>query len=366
LARAEAGEDVRVQPLGDPVDALLLREAADRHGSGGPVVVLDDQSGALALGLAEQRPDLEIRVSCDSLADEEAAAAAVLGLPRVRMVPDLGPDLLAEARLVVLRLPKGLAALDEMAEAAARSADPSVLLLGGGRLKHMSRGMNEVLGRHFGHVRASLGVQKSRVLVASGPVRPTGRSTYPVTGVDAELGLTICAHGAAFAGAAVDLGTRFLLGLRDSYPAAARDVVDLGCGTGLLAVAAAQTLPDAAVLALDESRAAVLSATATARANGVARRVEVHRTHLMRGVADRSVDLVLCNPPFHRGNTRDSAVAFEMIAEAARTLRPGGELWLVYNSHLPYLRALRRLVGRTTIAAQNAHYTVTRSVQGDG
>ena len=354
-----------MEPLGDPVDAILLREAVERHAGDGPVVVLEDQTGALALGLAEQHPDLEIRVSCDSLADEEATAAAVVGLTRVRMLAGLGPDVLAGARLVVLRLPKGLAALDEIAEAVARCADPSVLLLAGGRLKHMSRSMNEVLSRHFGHVRASLGVQKSRVLVASGPVPPDGPPTYPVTGTDAELGLTVCAHGAAFAGPAVDLGTRFLLGLRDSYPRA-QHVVDLGCGTGLLAVAAAQTLPEASVLALDESRAAVLSTAATGRANGVADRIEVRRTHLMRGVDDRSVDLVLCNPPFHRGNTRDSAVAFEMMAEAARTLRPGGELWLVYNSHLPYLRALRRLVGRTTVTAQNAQYTVTRSVQGDG
>ena len=34
--------------------------------------------------------------------------------------------------------------------------------------------------------------------------------------------------------------------------------------------------------------------------------------------------------------------------------------------YLPYLRALRRIVGTTTVAGQNAHYTVTRSVQSDG
>jgi 16S rRNA (guanine1207-N2)-methyltransferase len=208
-------------------------------------------------------------------------------------------------------------------------------------------------------------VQKSRVLIADQPVVPAG-TRYPLVATDSELGLTVCAHGAAFAGTSVDLGTRFLLGFAGSWPAGARHVVDLGCGTGLLAVQAARTLPEATVLALDESRAATLSAAATAEANGVAARVEVRRTHLLRGVADRSVDLVLCNPPFHRGNTRDSAPAFAMIGEAARVLAPGGELWTVYNSHLPYLRALRRLVGRTTLVGQNAQYTVTRSVQEAG
>jgi 16S rRNA (guanine1207-N2)-methyltransferase len=354
-----------VQALADPVDGILLREAAAAGVVQGPVAVLEDQSGALALGLHELLADAQIRVACDVLGEEEAVAATTSGLARIRLQPGLGPELLAGARLVVLRLPKSLAALDEIAEAVARWADPSVVLLAGGRLKHMSRGMNDVLARHFGAVRASLGVQKSRVLVAGDPVRPSG-TRYPLEGRDEELGLSVRAHGAAFAGAGVDLGTRLLLGLADAYPREARRVVDLGCGTGLLAVGAARALSAAGVLAVDESRAAVLSAQATAQANGVADRVEVRRTHLLRGVADRSVDLILCNPPFHRGNTRDSAPAFDMIGEAARTLVPGGELWTVYNSHLPYLRALRRLVGRTTLAGQNPRYTVTRSVQEAG
>ena len=42
---------------------------------------------------------------------------------------------------------------------------------------------------------------------------------------------------------------------------------------------------------------------------------------------------------------------------------PSGELWMVFNSHLPYLPALRRVVGRTTVAGQNPRFTVTRSVR---
>lgn len=347
--------------LADPVDAILLREAG-LVAPAGPVAVLDDQSGALTLDLAVAGPSREVRVCCDSLADERAVQAAVGDRPGVEVLSDLGPDLLRGATLVVLRLPKSLAALDEVAEAVARWADPEVRLLGGGRVKHMSRGMNQVLSRHFRSVRASLGAQKSRVLIATGPL-PSRESGYPVRHTDAELGLTVVAHGAAFGGPSVDLGTRFLLATLASLPAEARTVVDLGCGTGLLAVRAAKALPEARVLALDDSRSAVLSAAATAAANGVSEQVEVRRSHLMEGVPDRSVDLVLCNPPFHRGNARDSSVAFEMFTEAARTLMPAGQLWTVYNSHLPYLRSLRRLVGQTQVVSQSPGYTVTRSVQ---
>ena len=354
-----------MEMLGDPVDAILLREAGDRPLGRGPLVVLEEQSGALARGLVALRPMTAVRVHVDSYADAQAVADATAGQDAIGLVDDLGPELLAGAVLVVMRLPKGLAALDAAAEAVARWADPSVVLLAGGRVKHMSRGMNDVLRQHFGSVRASLGAQKSRVLMASEP-HGVDESRYPLTGSDPELGLEIRAYGGAFAGPSVDLGTRFLLSFADSFPPDARRVVDLGCGTGLLAVTAARRLPAAAVIALDTSRAAVQSAAATARANGVQDRVEVRRTHLMTGVPDRSVDLILCNPPFHRGNSRDSAVAFEMLAEAARTLQPGGELWTVFNSHLPYLRTLRRLVGRTTVLGQNNGYTLTRSVQSGG
>jgi 16S rRNA (guanine1207-N2)-methyltransferase len=354
-----------VQTLADPVDAILLREVGALALGRGPVAVLEEQSGSIARGLVALRPDTVVRVHVDSSTDEQAFTEATAGLDAVCLMDDLGPELLAGVVLVVMRLPKGLAALDAAAEAVARWADPSVVLLAGGRVKHMSRGMNEVLRHHFGAVRASLGAQKSRVLMASEP-RRVEESRYPLSGFDSELGLEIRAYGGTFAGPSVDLGTRFLLSFADSFPPETRRVVDLGCGTGLLAVSAARRLPAAAVLALDTSRAAVQSAAATARANGVADRVEVRRTHLMTGVPDRSVDLILCNPPFHRGNSRDSAVAFEMLAEAARTLQAGGELWTVFNSHLPYLRTLRRLIGQTTVLGQNSGYTVTRSVQSGG
>jgi 16S rRNA (guanine1207-N2)-methyltransferase len=351
-----------VESLGDPVDGILLREVAALPPAPGAVVVLEDQAGALTAGVAALRASVPVRVQVDSWTDQQVVAGAVADLPQVTVLEDLGPELLGGAVLVVMRLPKGLAALDAAAEAVARWADPDVVLLAGGRVKHMSRGMNDVLARHFGAVRASLGVQKSRVLVARQP-QPVGESRYPLAARDADLDLEVRAHGGAFAGPAVDLGTRYLISFAASFPSDARRVLDLGCGTGLLAVTAARVLPEASVLAVDASRAAVLSTAATAEANGVADRIEVHRTHLAAGVPDGSVDLVLCNPPFHRGNSRDSAVAFEMLADAARVLRPGGELWTVYNSHLPYLRTLRRLVGSTAVAGQNTGFTVTRSVR---
>ncbi len=352
-----------VGDFADAVDRILLSEAAEHLASTalGRVVVVDDITGALSCALRRRLgPDAELVRVHDSLIGERAVDARLgeHGLEVASVAPDAAP--FAGAELVVLRLPVSLAALEDLAYAIAEQAAPGVRVLAGARIKHLSRGMNDVLGRHFVQVDASLGRQNSRVLRASNP-RPGPAPASPATTVLDDVGLTVCAYGGVFAGARLDLGTRLLLGTVDQWAGGARSVVDLGCGTGLLAAAAARRLPAARVLAVDETWSAVRSTRATAVANRLADRISVERTDGLG--AEASPDLILCNPPFHRGAAKDSTTAFTMIQDAARTMRPGAELWLVYNAHLPYLPSLRRM-GSTKIMARDRSYLVTRTVRG--
>ena len=355
----------------DATDRLLLDEAASALAASGPgeVVVIDDRFGALTLGAAVAHGLTGIRVHQDALTSElaldrnahEATVHGQAGLTATFTHLPLGEDLLRGARVVLLQLPRSLAALRDVAEHVARFAAPDVVVLAGGRLKHMTPTMNDVLAESFTDVRASLARQKSRVLVARGP-RPGVGLTYPVTEHLAELDLDVVAYGAAFAGASLDIGTRYLLGFLDRVSPDARDAVDLGCGTGILAVSFARSRPDAVVVATDQSEAAVRSARATAVAGGVGERVRVVRDDVGSSLAERSADVVLCNPPFHQGAALSTGVAHRMFAAAGRVLRPGGELWTVYNSHLRYRPALERAVGPTTQAGRGPKFPVTRSV----
>jgi 16S rRNA (guanine1207-N2)-methyltransferase len=262
---------------------------------------------------------------------------------------------------VLVKAPKALDALRETAEVVAAGAADDVTLYVGGRVKHMTHAMNGVLRDSFGEVSATLARQKSRVLVARGP-RP-GPPSFPRRQEHPDLGLTVCAHGAAFAGTKTDRGTLALLAvLPDAVPGAAT-AVDLGCGTGLLAVALATSRPALRVTATDQSAAAVASARATAAVNEVADRVHVVRDDAAAGLPEASVDLVVCNPPFHLGTTVSDTVAERLFTGAARVLRAGGELWCVYNSHLPHRRALQRIVGPTRQVARDPTFTVTASTR---
>lgn len=361
----EAAELVAV----DATDRLLLDEAASLLESAEPgtVAVIGDRHGALTLGAAGLHGAHGIRVHTDRLAGERAllANAERLDLTASFSLHELDECVVGRTRLVLLQLPRSLDALDEIAEVIARRASAEVVVMAGGRLKHMSRAMNDVLAGHLGTVEARLARQKSRVLVATGARSVEGAPSrgWPATKEHGDLGLTIAAHGQAFAGTSIDAGTRFLLEVLDREDPVAQDAVDLGCGTGVLAVSLARRLPAAHVTATDESAAAVASARATALANGVGDRVTVVRDDAAQGLPAASADLVVLNPPFHLDSAVHRGVARKLFAGAAHVLRPGGELWTVWNSHLAYRPDLDRLVGRTRQVARNPKFTVTVSVR---
>lgn len=76
----------------------------------------------------------------------------------------------------------------------------------------------------------------------------------------------------------------------------ARSVLDIGTGSGCIAVALARRLPGAAVTAVDISGAALVVARRNAERNNV--NVEFIQGSLLEAVAGRHFDLIISNPPY--------------------------------------------------------------------
>jgi len=354
----------------DASDRLILDEAAGALAAArsGDVAIVGDRYGALTLGAAALHGVRGIRVHQDALSGEQAldSNAVEFALTDRYRSYELGADLLTGARVVLLQLPRSLAELDELAGAIARHAAPDVMVFAGGRIKHMTVAMNEVLRRHFGALNIAPARQKSRVLIVSTPLMATpasGALTWPQSERHDDVGLTVMAHGAAFAGTSIDIGTRALLDVLDRMKPEAETAIDLGCGTGVLAVALAQQRPLLRVLATDQSAAAVASARATIDANAVAERVTVARDDALTGRSDASAELIVLNPPFHIGSSVHAGLALKLFEDAARVLQPGGELWTVWNTHLGYRPELSRIVGPTRQVGRNTKFTVTVSTR---
>jgi release factor glutamine methyltransferase len=125
-------------------------------------------------------------------------------------------------------------------------------------------------------------------------------------------------------------------------------VVDVGTGSGCIALSLAAELSDAEVHAIDISPAALAVARDNARGLGLAERVSFHEGDLLAPVAHEEgrFDLVACNPPYFDPSDElapevrhhDPAVALfppgdplslyrRLAPQASRALKAGG--WLV-------------------------------------
>lgn len=359
LGRLRRRPDIETAELRawDAADRYLLDTAAPAivH-AGGEVVVIGDTHGALTLG-ALVLGATHVRVHTDSLVAEHAllANAAESGHTQFSL-HSLDEVMTPETRLVVLRLPRALDQLDALARVVARGGHREAVLIAGNMLKHMTPTQNDVLRGSFEQVDVALARSKARLLTARRPRTVTARQPSEMH-ID-EFDLTIVAQAGVFAGSTLDIGTRALLEVSDQWGAYDR-AIDLGCGSGVLATQLARRNPAAHVVASDVSAVAVASAELTARVNGA--QVEAVRDVGLSAQADGTADLILLNPPFHVGAAVHSGVAERLFVDAGRVLRPGGQLWTVWNSHLAYTPALERAVGQTRQVSRTPKFTVTVS-----
>jgi release factor glutamine methyltransferase len=75
-------------------------------------------------------------------------------------------------------------------------------------------------------------------------------------------------------------------------------IVDVGTGSGCIAVALAHAMPHSEIVALDISAAALAVAEQNARLNGVAERIQFLQSNLLAAVVGEGFDAVVSNPPY--------------------------------------------------------------------
>jgi release factor glutamine methyltransferase len=140
-------------------------------------------------------------------------------------------------------------------------------------------------------------------------------------------------------------------------------IVDVGTGSGCLALALAQELPQAEIHATDISTPALEVARANAARHQLESRIQFHQTDLLAGFENSSFDFIVSNPPYV-GESEEDQVQLEvrkfeprnavfagptgleviarLIPRAHAALRPGG--WLVIEIGGTISEEVRRLL----------------------
>jgi 16S rRNA G1207 methylase RsmC len=167
-------------------------------------------------------------------------------------------------------------------------------------------------------------------------------------------------HSNLFSREKLDIGTRFLL---EHIPKGDFEtILDLGCANGIVGIMAKKMNPQAKLIFSDESQMAIQSARINYQ-QYYSDEAEYHWTNCYENQAKNSLDLVLCNPPFHQSNTIGDFIAWQMFQDARDALKTGAVLRVIGNSHLGYQIKLKKLFGNSKMVATNSKFMIVDAVK---
>lgn len=340
----------------DSADELLLRHVGALELSGKRILIINDAFGALACSLSEG----ERTIYTDSYLSYKAILRNSGGTQQA--VSELGA-LTGIYDLVLVKLPKNLSFLEDILCQITPHLRAGTLVICAAMVKHLAPASFPLLQKYIGETSTSLAEKKARLIFAEFEAgKAPDTSPYPLHISIEGFAHPFTNHSNLFSREKLDLGTKFFLAHlpQGSFST----ILDLGCGNGIIGIAAKQRHPNAQILFSDESRMALQSA-------------QLNYTKFFEGGSDAqfiwtngfenqerdALDLVLCNPPFHQEKTISDQIAWQMFVDAQRALKVGGILRVVGNSHLGYHLKLKRIFGNSKIVASNDKYMVVDAVK---
>ncbi len=348
----------------DAADEYLLAHLGESESvrAGSSWLIVNDNFGALACALAQHGPAtmsdsyLSQRGTRINLERNSLEVGDLTWLSSLDQPPD-------QVDVLVMKIPKTLALLEDQLHRIRPSLHADTVVVGAAMTRHVHTSTLEIIETVLGPSSTSRARKKARLIFTRVDVdSEPGPSPHPTT-YELSSGTTLLNHANVFSRRRLDMGTRLLL---DHLPAdvGTSDVVDVGCGNGVIGLSIAAAGPDTRVTLIDES----FMATASAEANrdawlGVENNVDVRVGDSLTDVDDASVDLVVSNPPFHDDHAVGDAVAWELFKGAQRVLRPGGRLLIVGNRHLGYHVKIKRIFGAAEIVASNPKFVVIGAVR---
>ena len=345
----------------DAADLLLLEAVERVQDEQEPILLVGDRQGALATVLAARQRT--------SLMDSAGGRVAVeRNLQRNDLAQD-GLSLRTDAQLdstqhalVVMKVPRSNDMLELRLRRLASLAPVGTPVLAGVMARHLSKGALRLFERFMPPVEVSRAVRKARVVraVVGSPARRSELRTF-----DGPEGLKLTSWKPVFGAGGTDKGAAKMLPTIPTSGDPLR-IVDFGSGTGLLGLVAAARCPRAELTFVDDSALAVDSSERSWSLNrdtfGDRTATFLHADNLA-ALAAASVDLVLCNPPFHQAHTVTRQSAAAMFLESKRVLRAGGHLLVVGNRHLSYDTWLKRVFGSAGVVVRDQFFTVVRATR---
>ncbi|EHJ9882852.1 23S rRNA (guanine(1835)-N(2))-methyltransferase RlmG [Salmonella enterica] len=357
-------------PQTDDVNPLLAWEAADEYllqqldetEIRGPVLILNDTFGALSCALAEHSPysigdsylsELGTR---ENLRHNGIAESSVTFLDSTADYPQV-------PGVVLIKVPKTLALLEQQLRALRKVVTAQTRIIAGAKARDIHTSTLELFEKVLGPTTTTLAWKKARLINCTFSHPQLADAPQTLSWKLEDTGWTIHNHANVFSRTGLDIGARFFMQhLPENLDG---EIVDLGCGNGVIGLSLLAKNPQAKVVFVDESPMAVDSSRLNVETNlpEAFERCEFMINNALSGVEPFRFNAVFCNPPFHQKHALTDNIAWEMFHHARRCLKINGELYIVANRHLDYFHKLKKIFGNCATIATNNKFVILKAVK---
>lgn len=173
--------------------------------------------------------------------------------------------------------------------------------------------------------------------------------------------LTVISLPGVFSHGHLDQGTALLLRHLEQLPSG--DLLDFGCGAGIIGTILQKKYPDQHIHFLDVDAFALAATHMTLAANNV----DPVQTSLIagRGIQDAPANLaaIISNPPFHQGIHTSYQASEALLRQATEHLSAQGELRIVANSFLRYAPIIEQHFKSCQVVAKQHGFHIYQAVK---
>ncbi|KAA7956521.1 23S rRNA (guanine(1835)-N(2))-methyltransferase RlmG [Salmonella enterica subsp. enterica serovar Anatum] len=357
-------------PQTDDVNPLLAWEAADEYllqqldetEIRGPVLILNDTFGALSCALAEHSPYSIGDSYLSELGTRENLRHNGIAESSVTFL-DSTADYPQAPGVVLIKVPKTLALLEQQLRALRKVVTAQTRIIAGAKARDIHTSTLELFEKVLGPTTTALAWKKARLINCTFSHPQLADAPQTLSWKLEDTGWTIHNHANVFSRTGLDIGASFFMQhLPENLDG---EIVDLGCGNGVIGLSLLAKNPQANVVFVDESPMAVDSSRLNVETNlpEAFERCEFMINNALSGVEPFRFNAVFCNPPFHQKHALTDNIAWEMFHHARRCLKINGELYIVANRHLDYFHKLKKIFGNCATIATNNKFVILKAVK---
>jgi len=270
--------------------------------------------------------------------------------------------------VILFKIPKSKSLLIEQLIMIQNSVGKNTVFIAADRAKEIHSSTLKLFEKYLGTTKTSLAFKKARLVFCQLNQQQSQKSPFPTVWTLPNKVLkrdfSISNHANVYSREKLDIGARYFI---ENLPDVAKNsqVIDLGCGNGVIGLTVLAKQPSAQIQFFDESHMAITSAEMNIKSNlpDLAAQCQFHLNDCLTNVENNSVDLILCNPPFHQQTATTDHIAWQMFKDSHRVLKKGGELRIIGNRQLAYHIKLKRIFGNEKLIASNDKFVTQSAIK---